>query len=364
MARKVFVAATGQHSGKTTMSVCLVHLARRAGHRVAFIKPVGQQHVRIGDLDVDKDVALIAHVYGLQEDLPYMSPVVVKSDVTRRAIDGEVRTQDLSTRILHALEKLEQRADVIVVEGTGHGGVGSVFGLNNAQVARLVGAPVVIVSGGGIGKTVDAVELNLALYRQEGAPVGAVIVNKLLPDKRQSVLGYLGRAFETRGLTAVGGLYWSPVLAHPTLNSVARLFGQPLRGDRTRATRIAHNVQLGAASTQRVVDLLNDSTLLVTTSTRDELLVTMSALYNIPAYHERIAGLVITGTAPVSRISQRILDDSAIPYMRVECTSGEAFTTLNEHVSKLTPDDTEKIAHLQAHAEQEIDFAPIERLFA
>lgn len=41
MAHKIFIAATGQNSGKTTTSVSLMHLARRKYGRVGFLKPLG-----------------------------------------------------------------------------------------------------------------------------------------------------------------------------------------------------------------------------------------------------------------------------------------------------------------------------------
>ncbi|WP_369412337.1 AAA family ATPase [Geotalea toluenoxydans] len=41
MCRKIFIAATGQNTGKTTISLSLVHLARQRYKRVGFIKAIG-----------------------------------------------------------------------------------------------------------------------------------------------------------------------------------------------------------------------------------------------------------------------------------------------------------------------------------
>ena len=60
MARKVFIAATGQDCGKTTTSLSLLHLARQKYNRVGFIKPVGPKPSRYNDIWVDKDAALVA----------------------------------------------------------------------------------------------------------------------------------------------------------------------------------------------------------------------------------------------------------------------------------------------------------------
>src|SRR6185369_13161694 len=113
----------------------------------------------------------------------------------------------------------------------------------------------------------------------------------------------------------------------------------PLQGDQRQKQRIIHHLQLGAASSQKVIDNLLESTLVVTTSSRDELLVTLSSLYNIPAYRHKIAGLVIPGHALVSAITQRIIDDSGIPYIRIEQSTAEVYSALSGHVSKISAED-------------------------
>ena len=51
MPRKpIFVAATKQHVGKTTLSLALMSgLIKKRFNQVGFIKPVGQEHVRVTD---------------------------------------------------------------------------------------------------------------------------------------------------------------------------------------------------------------------------------------------------------------------------------------------------------------------------
>lgn len=362
MAKKVFIAATGQNTGKTTISVSLMHLARKKYGRVGYIKAIGPKCTEFNGIIMDKDAALIAKIYGLESEAKYMSPVVLGRGSTKKFLDGEITATALSGKIEEACRVLEAQNDFLIIEGAGHGGVGSVVGLNNAKVARLVDAPVLMVAGGGIGNVVDSVELNLALYEKEEAPVRLVLVNKILPDKRQSTLSYLGKAFAGRGIQVKGAFDYSPILANPTLQNISRLLDKPLHGDRGGRSRIIHHIQLGAASSQRVIDNLLESTLLITTSSRDELIVTTSSLYNIPAFREKIAGLVIPGHAPISAITQRILDDSNIPYIRLEQTTADVFTKLSEHVSKLSAEDDEKLTLIKRSAETVIDFDAIDRL--
>jgi BioD-like phosphotransacetylase family protein len=362
MARKIFIAATGQNCGKSTTSLSLIHLARQRYSRVGFIKPIGPKPVNHRGTWMDKDAALIAGVFGLEEDLPLMSPVVLQPDSTRQILDGKLTQASIAERIREAAAALEARCDFLVIEGSGHGGVGSVVGLSNARVARMLEAPVMIVSQGGVGNAIDAVSLNLALYRQEGVAVRMVLANKLLPAKRERCLHYLNLAFADAEFVVAGGFNYSPILANPTLARIAKILESPLLGDAQAGSRIAHHVHLGAASSQRVVDLLDASSLLLVNSTRDELLVTLSSLYHLAEYRQRIAGLVVPGYTPISPITQKILDDSHIPYIRTQLTNAEAFSIIKDDVSKLTVDDQEKIDLIRSLAESELDFDAIDAL--
>lgn len=362
MCKKIFIAATGQHCGKTTISISLMHLARRRYRRVGFMKAIGPKCVEFGGIAMDKDAVLMARLYGLEEDRRHMSPVVLPKGSTKRFIDRELSPYSAITALQEACRALEEKNDFLIIEGAGHGGVGSVIGLNNARVARLLDAPVVMVAGGGIGNVIDSVELNRGLYEKEGAALRMVLVNKLLPEKRATSLAYLEKAFAGTGIRIAGAFDYSPILANPTLHAIARRLERPLSGDPAAHGRIAHHIQLGAASSQKVIDRLQDSTLLITTSSRDELIVTTASLYHIPEFRRKIAGLVIPGVAPVSPITQRILDDSAIPYIRIEDTTANVFTRLHDHVSKITADDDEKVDLLKSTAEASLDFDAIDRL--
>ena len=129
MARKVFVAATGQNSGKTTTSVSLKYMARKKYERVGFIKPLGPKPtVASNGMVADKDAALMAEVFGLEDDLALMSPVVLMPGDTQKILDGEVSGEDLEQKILAAIDELDRKNDFLIIEGAGHTGVGSVIG--------------------------------------------------------------------------------------------------------------------------------------------------------------------------------------------------------------------------------------------
>jgi len=363
MARKIFIAATGQNSGKTTLCLALLHLATRKYARVGFVKPIGPKPITLQGQTVDKDAALMAEVFDLKSELRYMSPVIIPAGMTRQVIDGQIDSAWLQQRLQAAFAALERECDFLVVEGSGHPGVGSLLGLSNARVAAMLGASVLMVTEGGIGNVVDGVAANAALFQQQGVDVRAVLVNKLIPEKRVTTIDYLERAFQGSGRTVLGGFNYQPILANPTLRRLQRILELPLHGDHASLPRIIHHLQIGAPSTHRVVELLKDDSLLIVTSSRDELLVTLANLYQMPEYQPKIVGLLIPGKQPVDRITQQILDRSEIPYLRTtQNTTAELYQRITADVSKLTAEDTEKLDLLRDLAELRLDFDRIDAL--
>jgi len=362
MCKKIFIAATGQHCGKTTLSLSLMHLARKKYKRVGFVKPIGPKCISYLGMNMDIDAAMIASVYNLQSDAHLMSPLTLTPETTREFIDGIIPADYPHKVITNAVRELEAKNDFLIIEGAGHGGVGSVVGMSNADVAKLTNAPVLMVTGGGIGSVIDSVNLNLALYRAAGIDVRFLMLNKLVTEKKENSLYYLHKYFDDNDITVATSYDFSPVLANPTLHHVSEVLDLPLIGDQHDRSRICHTIQLGSASSQRVIDLLGESTLLIVTTSRDELIVTASSLHHIPDFKRRLAGMIVCGKAPMSRITQQILEDSNIPHIRTSDASSEVFYRLREHVSKIGPEDKEKIDLINSNAERCIDFDAIDAM--
>lgn len=82
-----------------------------------------------------QDAFLFKEHFGLVQDYKDMSPVIFPDGFTRDFIDGKVTEAQLAASIQQAHENLYRESDILICEGTGHTGVGSICELNNAQVA-------------------------------------------------------------------------------------------------------------------------------------------------------------------------------------------------------------------------------------
>ena len=215
--RHLYLAATGQNRGKTTASLGLMDLFLGEGLRTGFMKPVGQRTI-VDETGVpaDEDAGLVKAVYDLQEPMTAMSPVHIPRGFTKAYIAGEV-VEDLGARIADAHATFVDEKEVLLIEGTGHAGVGAVIGLSNAVVAALLRAPAVIVSEGGVGRPIDEIVLNASLFAAHGVPVAGAIVNKVNVDAQPGIASILEKGLARYGIPLLGVIPYRPILSNPSL---------------------------------------------------------------------------------------------------------------------------------------------------
>ena len=219
--KNLYIAATSQHVGKTTSTLGLAASFKKAGINTGYCKPVGQKHVEIKDSVVDKDAVLFADLLKLDIEPGIHSPVILGKGSTSKYLDNP-NAVDLIKDILDAREKLESTHSGIIFEGTGHPGVGSVADVSNATVAKLLDAQVVMVVEGGIGSTIDKLNMSLGLFRELDVPILGVIVNKVIPSKMEMVKKYVKIWLDKKGLRLLGVVPYDNTLGYPLIWTVAK----------------------------------------------------------------------------------------------------------------------------------------------
>jgi BioD-like phosphotransacetylase family protein len=344
-ARRIFLAATGQNRGKTTVSVGLAAGIVQRGHRLGFLKPVGQRYIMVDDVPADEDAVLMREVFGLTDALALMSPVTLPRGFTTDFVMGRIAA-DLGASVAAAERTLAEDKDVVLIEGTGHAGVGAVVGLSNAQVAALLEAPVIIVSEGGVGRPIDEIVLNQALFQRHGVRILGAVVNKVNVAANPRLPEVLQRGLAQHGVELLGCLPYSELLANPSLELVAtHLAGELLAGAATPGQTIGQ-VAIGAMQADHAVPFLRNRTLLITPGDRDDMLeVTLEANRGAASAERprRVAGVVLTGgfRPSPSRLAQ--LRDANLFVLLVEGDTYATAQSVHDILVKTHAGDTEKI---------------------
>ena len=217
--KKIYVAATGQHVGKTTSTLGIVSNLRQRGFRTGYCKPVGQEYLTVDGKIADKDAVLFAQVVGFNIIPEIHSPVVLARGATKAFLDDPSQFH-YTEHLRDAATQLEAANDIMVYEGTGHPGVGSVVNLSNADVAEFLGAGIIMVVEGGVGRTIDRLHMSTALFREKKLPILGVIVNKVIPEKHEEIQHYLSLKLGQMGMPLLGVVPYDRSLSFPILETI------------------------------------------------------------------------------------------------------------------------------------------------
>src|SRR3954447_9490518 len=264
---RVFIAATRQNNGKTTTSLGLLAALQNRYGRIGYIKPVGQRFVEIEEQKIDEDTVLMDRVFRLNCPLVDMSPIAVEPDFTRKYLES-ANNEALVKKIQKAFDRVAWEKDFVLCEGSGHAGVGSVFDLSNAQVAKILRAKVIIVTQGGIGKPIDEVALNQALFEKEGVEIIGVILNKVLGSKMEFITEFARRGLKRKGLELLGVIPHQPVLSSPTIGLIREELNAEMLNQTNGLGNLVEGVAVGAMGAHNAMGFFKSGVLLITPGDR------------------------------------------------------------------------------------------------
>jgi uncharacterized protein len=339
---RVFIAATRQNDGKTTTSLGLIAALQKYFPRIGYIKPVGQRFVEIEEQKIDEDTVLMDAVYPMNCPLVDMSPIAVEPDFTRKYLQSS-NNEALVKKILKAFDRVAWEKDFVLCEGSGHAGVGSVFDLSNAQVAKILGCKVIIVTQGGIGKPIDEVSLNQALFEKEGVEIIGVIINKVTEEKIPEITRFVRSGLKRKGLELLGVLPHEQLLSNPTMD----LIRDELRAELLNAPPTLHapvnDVVVGAMSAQNAMRFFKRGVLLITPGDREDILLAAGAMTN-PQSEEKMAGIVLTGGLRPDASVLKAIQSIPIPVLLAGADSYQVASKVHNLIVKTRPADAEKIS--------------------
>jgi len=339
---RVFIAATRQNDGKTTASLGLIAALQKHFPRVGYIKPVGQRFVEIEEQKIDEDTVLMDAVYQMNCPLVDMSPIAVEPDFTRKYLQSS-NNEALVKKILKAFDRVAWEKDFVLCEGSGHAGVGSVFDLSNAQVAKILGCKVIIVSQGGIGKPIDEVSLNQALYEKEGVEIIGVILNKVLGEKVDYVADFARRGLNRKGLDLLGVLPYEQILCNPSVDLIREELRAKLLNSPPTLNALVNDVVVGAMSAQNAMRFFRPGVLLITPGDRED--IVLAACTGIDAQsEEKMAGIVLTGGLRPAEGILKIIRTMPIPILLAQADSYQVASKVHNLTVKTRPTDAEKIS--------------------
>lgn len=315
--RNLYVAATSQHVGKTTSTLGIAASFKKAGINTGYCKPVGQKHVEVKDSVVDKDAVLFADLLKLDIDPIKHSPVILGKGATTMYLDNP-EAYDLESRITTAERHLQDMHEGTIYEGTGHPGVGSIADVSNAQVAKLLNAELVMIVEGGIGSTVDKLNMCLSLFREQEIPILGVIINKVIPEKTEMVREYVGKWLDQKNLKLLGVVPYDNMLAYPLIWTISKAVDGTFEHYNEKGFNRVANILAGSAVDKDQMLKSSDNLLVVSARVLDESIQTVQKYSSEENHESPLSGIVITGEGDISDESLEYIKAYDLPVVRTE----------------------------------------------
>lgn len=314
----IYVAASRQHVGKTTSTLGLAYSLMRHDLDVGYCKPVGQSYVDLSDLRVDKDTILFADLIHFDIRPEVHSPVILGKGATTGFLDNP-ENYDHEQRIMRAKETLESNKEMIIYEGTGHPGVGSVVGLSNARVAKLLNARVIFIVEGGVGSTIDMLNMSLALFREEKVGILGVIVNKVREDKKEFVAEYVQKYLDKVGIPLLGVLPYDPTLAYPVMRTVCKAVnGSVLSNEHNMDNKVA-DILAGSVLERSKIEKRCDLLLVVSAQRLGDAIKKMRPINEeLELEKTPLSGIITTGKGTLDENALQYIKDQEIPHVHTD----------------------------------------------
>lgn len=180
-AQGFFVTGTDTNVGKTRFSAALLQALAGLGMRVIGMKPVAAGAEQVDGVWLNEDVVQLQAAANVFADASWVNPYLLRMPIAPHiAADFQGVSLELP-RIRDAYEQLTALADVVVVEGAGGFKVPLSAHKDSADLAQMLGLPIILVVGMRLG-CINHALLTAEAIRARGLTLAAWVANQIDAD--------------------------------------------------------------------------------------------------------------------------------------------------------------------------------------
>lgn len=358
MTKTIFIVSAESYSGKSIITLGLIHMLLGKASKVGYFKPI------INSDPAEKKDAHIETVikhFGL--GVTFEDSYAFTRLEAMRHLENNRQGEMIDT-IITKYKKLENNHDFMIVEGSDFTGEGTAFELeSNILIAKNLSAPVLLVVSGENKTNAQVIQAVLHMLRSFEAreiSVLGIIANKIAPEEEYTIKDALQKQLpEELTLTVIPE---DKRLKNPTFKDILKnLNGNLLFGDSHLANQV-DNFVTGAMQVPNFLNYLKENVLIVTPGDRGDIII--AALQaNQSSSYPKVAGIVLTADClpepPIIRLIEGL--QNVVPILAVKTGTFQTITEIAGIRARITPDDTEKIQLAIDTFEKYTDVAELEK---
>ncbi len=346
MAKALYISATNENSGKLAVALGVMRLLLGKIRKVAFFRPIIQDHH-----ETDNEINLINDYFKL--NLVKEESYACTMEEAHRYINSG-QTDELMNKILDAYNKLVEKYEFVLCQGTDFFGKNSSFELDlNANIASTLGVPVLLVHPASNSSAED-VQLGVCSavdqFRQRGIEVISIIINRSEYDDItiEKIHDELDNIFETKddNPPLISFIPYDPILARPSLRDVAKnLNADVIYGAKNLINYHINDYLVAAMHIGNFLNFVQEGNLIITPGDREDILLASIAASNSRAY-PALSGILLTGGINISPSIKRLFDGMKslpVPILSVKSNTTETINAITNIRDQIDPDDNRKV---------------------
>ncbi len=346
MTANLYLATTGPNSGKSAVILGLLTMLSRVTPHCGYFRTI--IHVgHSGETITDPGIHLICSVLDLEECHSGQMKGLSDKKVTELIAAG--RYNEMLGDIVSAYKNYESGKDFVLIEGTNYEAATSAFEFNmNADIARALGAPVLLVVSG-LDRTEEEIYENIliskSLFDEARSPLLGVIVNRVNKGTFPEISISLENRLKKSGIPFAGAIPEEFILAKPHLAEIVAILGAEVLYGENYLDNLVHDFRIASMQVPTALSWISTGSLVITAGDRADIILGLIASH-MSKKMPKISGLLLSGGLRPTEIVDRAikgLDNIPFPILAVKTDTWETAINVSRVASAITPQSSRKI---------------------
>jgi len=339
MPNKLFISTIEAGCGKSLISLGVMGVLLRTIPRVGFFRPIIG-----GRKGKDKHISLVLSRFGLNFD--HDECYAYKADEVVR-LTSEGRYDEVLEGIFEKYKKLEERCDFVLCESSSYEGITGNFDLElNIDIAKAIGAPVLLVSNGhnkDPGDVAGFVKIAVDAYINRDCKIVSVIVNKAKEFAREEILSILRRDIGKHKFP-INVIPESETLNAPTVGEIAEQIGAKVLYGGLGLNNQVRRYSIAAMHLQNYLTNLSDHCMVITPGDRGDIIVG-TMLASTSKNYPTVSGIVLSCGQMIDEAILKLIDGlpNPIPVLSYKKNTFETASALEKVQSSFSANNKPRI---------------------
>ena len=350
--KSLYITSVEKYSGKTALCLALGKIYQERGLNIGYLKPFSLRPWRTGDKIADEDAAFVIDILGINAKPWEMAPVVVTSEMLREYLTDQEKV-DYMPLVLDAAKSLEERRDLLLLEGGGSLREGYGMNLATPDVAKELGSAIVVV----VKYCEDACLLDDVLAAKFRLPnsLTGVVINRVPQHAMGFVNNLVVPFLEKHGVPVLGVLPDDEALAALSVGEIVDVLNAEVLTSCYDEEALVEALMVGA--------MTEDSALRRFRKQPNKAVITGGDRTDIQlaAMETSTTCLILTGNLHPSNLIIKQAENMGVPILLVPGNTMETVESLDRIFGKTRLGQKEKLDKFMGYVKENLDLKRLDK---